>query len=260
MGIPYHHVLFGLALIALSTMPANAHYSYNLEDNPQPLSCTSKQNTINYAPGDTIPRGVITSQNYKQWFWVTAIPDVIFNQMKGRSFADGCTTGREDLRYIRCLHMDVHGNTIVGEMVLNKKIAQKVADILLKLYEAHYPIERMRLIDNWEANDEQSMRANNTSGFCYRRVAGSSFISLHSKGLAIDINTLYNPYYKVKANGTTIIQPSTAKPYVNRNKQFNYKIVKGDLCYQLFIANGFRWGGDWKKSKDYQHFEYQNQE
>lgn len=255
MHIPYHHLIFGLTIITLSLKPADAHLNSQRFTYP-PFTLEHNQKARTYAPGDIIPQGVVTSQNYKQWFKVTTIPDDIFNQMKGRSFTKGCTTPREDLRYIRCLHMDVHGNTIVGEMVLNKKIAQKVADIFMKLYEAHYPIERMRLIDNWGADDEQSMRANNTSGFCFRRIAGSSIVSLHGKGLAVDINTLYNPCYKVKSNGTIIIQPSTAKPYIDRSKSFDYKIEKGDLCYRLFTANGFRWGGDWKKSKDYQHFEY----
>ena len=33
------------------------------------------------------------------------------------------------------------------------------------------------------------------------------------------------------------------------------KIKKGDLCYQLFIEHGFSWGGNWRTTKDYQHFE-----
>ena len=33
------------------------------------------------------------------------------------------------------------------------------------------------------------------------------------------------------------------------------KTQKGAVCYRLFKEKGFRWGGDWKHSKDYQHFE-----
>ena len=36
---------------------------------------------------------------------------------------------------------------------------------------------------------------------------------------------------------------------------FDYKIEKGDLCYELFAEHGFEWGGDWTDRKDYQHFE-----
>ena len=112
----------------------------------------------------------------------------------------------------------------------------------------------MTLIDNYNADDELSMRANNTSCFNFRKVAGSKVLSKHSTGHAIDINPLYNPYFK-KRNGKIFYQPKTAKAYLNRNHKFPYKITKGDLCYKLFIQHGFKWGGDWKTVKDYQHFE-----
>ncbi len=113
----------------------------------------------------------------------------------------------------------------------------------------------MVLIDDYDADDETSMRANNSSSFCFRAVAGTTKLSAHSRGMAIDINTLYNPYYKKYKNGKIVIQPSTAGQYCDRAKDFPYKIVKGDLCHRLFTKNGFEWGGDWNSCKDYQHFE-----
>lgn len=38
-------------------------------------------------------------------------------------------------------------------------------------------------------------------------------------------------------------------------KIFQYKIDHDDLCYQLFTAHGFTWGGDWNSVKDYPAFE-----
>ena len=55
-----------------------------------------------------------------------------------------------------------------------------------------------------------------------------------------------------------IIQPINGANYTDRNKSFIYKIEKDDICYKLFIENGFEWGGDWKDIKDYQHFEIPN--
>jgi hypothetical protein len=72
----------------------------------------------------------------------------------------------------------------VGEMVVNKAIAADVLDILKKLYEAKYPIERMRLIDYWDANDERAMRANNSSSFNFRFISHTHTVSKHGKGLA----------------------------------------------------------------------------
>jgi hypothetical protein len=73
--------------------------------------------------------------------------------------------------------------------------------------------------------------------------------------MAVDINTLYNPCVKRMADGTLFVQPATGKPYINRNKQFPYKISKGDLLWRLFTSHGFKWGGSWTSLKDYQHFE-----
>ena len=78
--------------------------------------------------------------------------------------------------------------------------------------------------------------------------------SKHGLGFAVDINTLYNPYTK-EVNGKRILEPATAGEYVDRNKDFPYKIDHSDLCYKLFTEHGFEWGGDWKSAKDYQHFE-----
>ena len=99
-------------------------------------------------------------------------------------------------------------------------------------------------------------RDNNSSCFCYRNIAGSTNLSKHARGLAIDINTLYNPYYKVRDDGSLFIQPATAEAYCNRDWDFPYKIDHDDLCFRLFTAAGFEWGGDWTTRKDYQHFEW----
>ena len=98
------------------------------------------------------------------------------------------------------------------------------------------------------------MRANNSSAFNFRYISGTKSLSRHSRGMAVDINPLYNPYVRYRGS-RTLVEPANAKPYVDRSKDFPYKIVKGDLCYRLFKKYGFTWGGDWKNSKDYQHFE-----
>ena len=86
-------------------------------------------------------------------------------------------------------------------------------------------------------------------------MAGSSSISKHAYGLAIDINPLYNPYVKYEKDGTGTISPDTAASYADRSANFPYKIDENDLCYKLFIQHGFTWGGNWNNVKDYQHFQ-----
>ena len=156
---------------------------------------------------------------------------------------------------LKVRHIDAEGVTHEGVIVCNKQIANDLREIFAELYKAKYPIERIRPISEYGNDDETSMRANNTSCYCYRTVEGSTKLSKHARGLAVDINPLYNPCVKRKKDGTLLIQPATGKPYVDRRKSFRYKITEQDLCYRLFIRHGFRWGGAWRSLKDYQHFE-----
>ena len=178
------------------------------------------------------------------------ISDSIFCIMKGKSYKKNCNISRCDLRYIKVLHKNLQGETILGEMVCNKAIASDLLDIFRELYDAGYPIERMVLIDNYNADDEASMEANNSSAFNFRFIGGTNKLSNHSKGMAVDINPLYNPYVKGEK-----VQPSAARRYVNRRDTVTLAIRRGDLCHRLFTQHGFRWGGAWRRLKDYQHFE-----
>ncbi len=187
-------------------------------------------------------------------FWISEIDEATFARIKGKSYKDNCPIPLEDLRYLHVLHKDINGITHEGELVCNVYIASDVLEIFRALFLADYPIERVRLVDEYGADDETSMRDNNSSCFNFRFISHTTKISKHGLGLAVDINTLYNPYVKT-VNGKLIIEPATAGEYTDRSKNFPYKIEKGDLCYKLFTERGFEWGGEWKTVKDYQHFE-----
>ena len=187
-------------------------------------------------------------------FSVSKIDDKIFERIKGKSYKDDCTVAREDLRYLQVLHKDLNGNVHKGEMICNTYIAAALIDIFQKLYKANYPIEKMRLVDDYDADDEMSMRDNNSSCFNFRFISHTTKVSKHGLGLAVDINTLYNPYIKY-VDGKRILEPATAESYLDRSKNFPYKIDEDDLCYKLFTEHGFNWGGNcWENEKDYQHF------
>lgn len=187
-------------------------------------------------------------------FYIAPISDEIFERIRGKSFRDDCTLPREDLRYLHVLHVTLDGETLEGEMIVNYHIAEDVLDILKQLYEAKYPIEKIRLIDEYNADDEASMEDNNSSSFNFRFISHTTRVSKHGLGLAVDINTLYNPYTKI-VDGERIIEPVTGEPYLDRDADFPYKIDHEDLCFKLFTEHGFEWGGDWEDRKDYQHFE-----
>lgn len=208
----------------------------------------------NWLAGQTVSPLSIKQFGRAKCFEATHIDSLLFRRIYRKSYKENCSVPIEQLRYLKVLHYDIHGKIHLGELICHQDISQDLLEIFSELYDARYPIERMVLIDDFNAEDEASMQANNTSCFNFRKIAGSRTLSKHSTGHAVDINPLYNPYMKVR-NGKTIFQPKTAKKYLERSETFPYKINKGDLCYRLFKKHGFKWGGDWKSVKDFQHFE-----
>ena len=192
--------------------------------------------------------------SYADDFYISEIPDDIFAKMQGKSYKEDCTVPREDLRYVHVRHMGFDGEAKDGELVVNKAIADDVLAIFEELYKADYPIEKVRLVDEYDADDEASMSDNNSSAFNFRFISHTTRISRHGLGKAVDINTRYNPYVKT-VDGKLSIEPANGADYVDRSKDFPHKIDHEDLCYKLFKEHGFTWGGDWTHSKDYQHFE-----
>ena len=192
-------------------------------------------------------------------FTAEEISDATFSRMKGRSWPEDCPLGRSSLRYLRLLHRNAEGRAQTGEMVVAAEIAPQVVEIFRKLYEAGYRIERMVLIDDYGADDERSMAANNTTCFNFRFQTGSrTRVSKHGLGLAIDINPLYNPYVRRLRGGAYRVEPAAGRKYAfgrEGRRDIPYKIDRRDLAYRLFTAAGFRWGGAWRSVKDYQHFE-----
>ena len=187
-------------------------------------------------------------------FYSTELDEKIFARIDGLSYKKDCPLPLSELRYLHVLHKDLSGKTLEGELICNARIAEPLTDIFRKLFTENYPIEKIRLIDEYDADDELSMRGNNSSCFNFRYVSFTKRISLHGYGLAVDINPLYNPYIKV-VDGKKIIAPETAVDFEDRTKDFPYKITADDLCCRLFAEHGFKWGGrDLPEELDYQHF------
>lgn len=225
---------------------------YNISDTEEESSDNSIESEVNNEKNTD--KLSAEDEYIENSFYISEIPNEIFTLMQGKSYKDNCTVPYEDLRYIHILHKDFEGNTKEGELVVNRLIAEDILEIFRELYNQNYPIEKVKLVDEYNADDEASMSDNNSSAFNFRFISYTTTISKHGLGLAIDINTLYNPYVKT-VNGALNIEPANATEYVDRDKEFEHKIDHNDLCYRLFTEHGFEWGGDWSSAKDYQHFE-----
>lgn len=208
--------------------------------------------------GELALKGMAEPALVSRLFFAAAVDDALLGRILGKSYVENENIALSELSYLKMLHYGLDGNTYVGEMIVNQKIEAEVLEIFQTLYEHQYPIERMTLIDEYDADDEASMDDNNTSAFNYRTIAGSGKLSNHSYGMAIDLNPKYNPYVKENADGSVVCQPKSGMEYADRTKEFPYKIDRDDLAYQLFVQAGFAWGGDFRSVKDYQHFEKGN--
>lgn len=89
-----------------------------------------------------------TYENNKEQFYISEIPDNIFEKMQGKSYKADCTLPRENLRYIHVLHVGFDNQVHEGELVVNKDIADDVLEIFKELYESGYQIEKSDLLMN----------------------------------------------------------------------------------------------------------------
>jgi len=207
-----------------------------------------------FKPGETVEQSVVSELGEDAFFVQMRINEDIFSQMDGKSYKEGCKVPVSDLRYLRLLHCGFDGKTYVGELVCNRSISDDVLTIFHKLYRAGYPIEKMILPDNYEDADILlSSGDNNTAAFNDRNTVGKTTKSLHARGIAIDINPLYNPYIMYQPDGSYQVAPENGSPYADRSRENPYRIDKNDLCYRLFTEAGFTWGGIWN-NPDYMHF------
>ena len=203
----------------------------------------------------TLIEDILSKEETNSLFYASEIPAEVFERMNGVSYVDNDDIALSDLRYLRMLYVGFDGQPHVGEMVVNAQIADTVLEIFRILYDSGYQIEKMRLIDDYGGDDDASCLDNNTSCFNYRVVEGSTNLSRHAYGMAIDINPFYNPYVTYE-DGIENISPEGSEPYADRSADFPHKIGgEGDLCLELFEERGFTWGGDWRTLKDYQHFQ-----
>jgi poly-gamma-glutamate capsule biosynthesis protein CapA/YwtB (metallophosphatase superfamily) len=164
----------------------------------------------------------------------------------------GCPVALRELRYLQLTYRGFDGKAHRGELVIHKDYAVPVAAVFRRLYDAGWPIRRMRLVDDYRGDDNRSMAANNTSGYNCRRVAGSRSWSAHAYGAAIDIDPVQNP----DLTGASVA-PRAARRYARVDRDEDAPpgvITTRSVVVRAFARIGWQWGGGWPASQDYQHF------
>ncbi len=165
------------------------------------------------------------------------------------SWRSGCPVGPSQLRLLSVPYFGFDGAQHQGELVVRSTAVAALGRTFVRLYEQRFPIRSMRRVDAYGGSDDDSMAADNTSAFNCRPAVGSSSWSQHAYGLAVDINPRENPYV---SNGT--VEPPDGAPYADRSPTRKGMLAAGGPELRAFAAIGWKWGGSWRSSKDYQHF------
>jgi D-alanyl-D-alanine carboxypeptidase len=165
-----------------------------------------------------------------------------------------CPVPLDRLRHLTVTHVRFDGRPATGELVVHEDHADALVGVFRELYDAGWPIRRMRLVDDYRGDDDLSMAADNTSAYNCRRVAGTDRWSDHAYGRAIDLNPVENPY----VTGSSFVPPEGAR-FARLDRSADADVPRGviradDVVVRAFARIGWEWGGYWSSAKDYQHF------
>jgi hypothetical protein len=185
----------------------------------------------------------------------------IKNLYKVGGINDSCPIKPDWLKIVDVLHLDFDFNLKQGRLICLDIASENVLKIFQAMLEAQFPIESIRLMSDFNYNDEESMKANNSSCFCNRNISGTDIMSIHSYGLAIDVNPKQNPMISILEEENYYINakiyPAGSGEYVNRDIP---RAGMVEPVVDIFKKNGFDvWGGDWKNPLDYHHFQVNRQ-
>jgi poly-gamma-glutamate synthesis protein (capsule biosynthesis protein) len=184
---------------------------------------------------------------------VERITPFLRRRMHTSSHHAGCPVPWRGLRYLQLSYVGFDDRPHTGELVVAAAYARDVVGVFRKLFEARWPIQRMRLVDAYGGDDDRSMAADNTSGFNCRRVKGSQKWSDHALGAAIDLNPVQNPYL----SGSSVAPPGSRR-FATLDRGAGALVPHGtirsdDVVVRAFSAIGWEWGGSWAEP-DFQHF------
>lgn len=149
---------------------------------------------------------------------------------------------KSDIVKISVPFIDFNGNPNNGFIEVHKLVSDEVLEIFTEIKKSGFKIEKIKTIDNYNYSDEESVIDNNTSAFNFRFVSGSTKLSDHAIGLAIDINPKLNPW----------IHPSALNIF-KYDPNVEGTITEDSDVVKIFKKFGWSWGGDWR-NPDYQHF------
>ncbi|MFZ9668510.1 MAG: M15 family metallopeptidase [Solirubrobacterales bacterium] len=212
------------------------------------LSVALVTGLIVFLPGPPEPEGKVNPERFRAS--IERLDSDVRDRMIGSSWRRGCPVPLRDLRLVRVTHWGFDGKPANGRLVIQDRYAKPITWVMQQLFEGGFRIRLMRLVDAYGASDRLSMRADNTSAFNCREIAGRPGVwSQHAFGAAIDINPVENPYVT-----GDYVSPPAGRPFADRTPRRRGMIAPDGAVVRAFARIGWGWGGDWSDPRDYQHF------
>lgn len=153
----------------------------------------------------------------------------------------------DELAYLQVDHVSFDG-TARGELVVARAIAHHARALFARLWQLGFPLRQLRLVDDFGASDEASMAADNSSAFNFRLISGTTLLSQHALGRAIDLNPVENPWRKPER-----IVPEAGRAFVDRTDVRPGMFVRPGPAIAAVDELGWEWGGDWRHAFDDHH-------
>lgn len=167
------------------------------------------------------------------------------------SWVEGCPVAATDLAWIRLTFWGFDARRHTGELLVHRTAADDIVDVFRTLYRKRFPQEQVVIVRSYDPDAPPTGDGNGTGSFVCRPSTGAAYFSQHAYGLAIDVNTFQNPYLK-----GDVVLPELASSYLSRDEIRPGMIVEDGPVVAAFARIGWEWGGDWNRSKDYQHFSH----
>lgn len=182
---------------------------------------------------------------------ILALDDDTFARMHGASWQDDprCPA-RDALAVVRFRHVTMDGATADGTVVVARALAPEAVALFGRLHAIGFPLARAEPVEVHGGDDDRSMAADNTSAFNFRVVAGTTVLSQHALGLAIDLNPVENPM--IWPGGARFVPPGGAD-FLDRRRVRPGMIVRPGPVTAILDELGWEWGGDWRHVADLHH-------
>jgi peptidoglycan L-alanyl-D-glutamate endopeptidase CwlK len=179
------------------------------------------------------------------------IEEIIVDSAMSFAQAIEGTTAPEEiidrLAFIDVFHYSFDGKRHQGQIVVHSELEDDVVEIFAAIEKLKFPVGRVVPVAEYQWDDHKSMAANNSSGFNFRVIEGTTKLSMHSLGRAVDINPVQNPV--IYPDGRIAPEGAVYQPGETGTVTGDHPVV------QEFIKRGWFWGGNFEQPKDYHHFE-----